>query len=99
MGISTLIVLDEIAEYGKDPVHKEQISTLYRLGRHKGIDVIAISQRFYSMPPIVRSQSDIFHVFQITEVRDCQYIGSLVSPQILETIKNLGMFQYINISL
>lgn len=95
-GKSTLVVLDEIAVYGKD---NPQIDHLYRLGRHKGIDVVAISQRFYSLPVIVRSQTDIFHVFQITELRDRQYIKGLVSPAILETIVNLGMFEYINISL
>ena len=93
---STLVVLDEIAVYGKD---NPQIDHLYRLGRHKGIDVVAISQRFYSLPVIVRSQTDIFHVFQITELRDRQYIKGLVSPDVLEVIVNLGMFNYINISL
>jgi hypothetical protein len=95
-GKSTLVVLDEIAVYGKD---NPQIDHLYRLGRHKGIDVVAISQRFYSLPVIVRSQTDIFHVFQITELRDRQYIKGLVSPEILDVIVNLGCFQYINISL
>ena len=94
--MSTLVVLDEIAVYGKN---NPQIDHLYRLGRHKGIDVIAISQRFYSLPIIVRSQTDVFHIFQITEQRDVQYLRGLVSPEILNIIINLDIYQYINISL
>jgi hypothetical protein len=95
-GINSLLILDEIAVYGKNNL---QIDHAYRLGRHAGLDIIAISQRFYSLPPIVRSQSDIFHVFQITEKRDIDYLKGLVSEPVLRTIMNLTPFSYINISL
>ena len=98
--ISTLVVLDEIASYCKPWSEAEsQINHLYRLGRHKGIDAISINQRFYGMPPIIRSQTDIFSLFQVTEPRDVLYLQKLVSPQVLETLMHLGMFEYINISL
>ena len=95
-GIETLVILDEISLYGK---YNFQIEHLYRLGRHKQIQVIATSQRFYSLPVICRSQTDIFHMFQITEPRDVQYLSRLVSPVVLDTIQKLGQFEYINISL
>ena len=95
-GISTLLILDEIAVYGKNNV---QIDHVYRLGRHKGIDIVSISQRFYSLPPIVRSQTDLFHVFQVTEKRDVEYLNGLVSQNVLNVIMNLKTFEYINISL
>lgn len=95
-GISTLLLLDEIAVYGKNNL---QIDHVYRLGRHKGIDIISISQRFHSLPVIVRSQTDIFHVFQVTERRDVDYLRGLVSDEVLKTIMGLNMFEYINISL
>lgn len=93
---SALMVLDEIAVYGRN---NPQIDHLYRMGRHVGLDVIAISQRFYSLPVITRSQSDIFHVFQITEQRDIQYLRGIVSEAILGTILSLKTFEYIDISL
>ena len=97
---STLVVLDEVSSYGRVGSNDHPcLGHFYRLGRHKSIDIISISQRFYSLPPIVRSQTDIFHVFQITEPRDTQYLNRLVSPQVLETIMHLSNFQYINISL
>lgn len=97
---STLVVLDEVSSYGRVGASDHPcLGHFYRLGRHKSIDLISISQRFYSLPPIVRSQSDCFHVFQITEPRDTTYLKGLVSPEVLETIKHLDTFQYINISL
>jgi len=97
---STLVILDEVSSYGRVGCNDHPcLGHFYRLGRHLGIDLISISQRFYSLPTIVRSQTDCFHVFQITEPRDTTYLKGLVSPQVLETIKRLDMFQYINISL
>ena len=93
---STLVLLDEIAVYGKN---NPQIDHLYRLGRHRRIDIIAISQRFYSLPVITRSQTDIYHVFQITESRDVQYLAGVVSRAVLQKIITLGMFEYINLTL
>ena len=97
---STLVVLDEVSSYGRIGANDHPcLGHFYRLGRHKSIDLVSISQRFYSLPPIVRSQTDVFHVFQITEPRDTQYLNRLVSPSTLQTILRLEKFQYINISL
>lgn len=95
-GRSNLLILDEISVYGKNCL---QIDHAYRLGRHVGLDIIAISQRFFSLPVITRSQSDVFHVFQITEQRDVQYLKGLVPEAVLSKIINLGMFEYLNITL
>lgn len=96
MGISTLLILEEIAVYGKN---NPQIDHIYRVGRHKGIDVVAISQRFYTLPVIVRSLTDIFHVFQITEQRDTQYLSNYVTDSVLNTIMRLPPFNYVDIDL
>lgn len=93
---STLLVLDEIAVYGKN---NPQIDHVYRLGRHQNMDILAISQRFASLPVITRSQTDVYHIFQITEARDIQHLRGLVSDDIIRTIISLQSFQYINISL
>lgn len=95
-GIDTLLVLDEVSIYGKNNPLVEHI---YRLGRHKGIQIIATAQRFYMLPLIVRSQSDIYRVFQLTEERDLQHLKNYVSPEVLRTILGLDRFQYINLSL
>jgi hypothetical protein len=95
-GIETLLVLDEIAVFGKDD---PRIDHVFRLGRHKQIQIIATSQRFYSLPVICRSQTDIFSVFQITEKRDVDYLRGVVSDSVLQTIVGLQPFEYINVNL
>lgn len=95
-GGTTLLMLDEIAVYGKD---NPQIDHAYRLSRHVGMDIVAISQRFFSLPVITRSQTDIFHVFQITELRDVQYLRGTVGDRVTEAIQRLGMFEYLDITL
>ena len=95
-GVNSLVVFDEIDLYGKDDF---RIAHLYKFGRHKGIDIIAISRRFYDLPVIVRSQTDQFHLFQITEERDVSYLKRLVPESWIQTLIRLEPFQYITISL
>ena len=95
-GKSTLVIFDEIDLYGKDVI---QISHLYKFGRHKGIDIIAVSRRFYDLPLYTRALTDEFHLFQITEERDLAYLRRLVPESTLQILVNLEPFQYINVSL
>ena len=95
-GVETLLLLDEIAMYGHD---NPQIDHIFRLGRHKQIQVIATSQRFYTLPVICRSQTDIFNVFQITEKRDLDYLRGVVGPTVLDKIIRLEKFQYLTLDL
>jgi len=92
----SLLVLEEIANYGHD---NPLIDHVYRLGRHKGLSVIAISQRFYSLPVIVRSQTEMFHLFQITEMRDTQYLRSLVPQSWVDRVMALPKFHYLSLPL
>lgn len=95
-GGKSLLILDEIAVYGRD---NPQIDHAYRLSRHVGLDIVGISQRFFSLPVITRSQSDVFHVFSITELRDLQYLRGVVGDEIAAKILGLQMFEYLSIRL
>lgn len=95
-GGKSLLVLDEIAVYGRD---NPQINHAYRLSRHAGLDIVGISQRFFSLPVITRSQTDIFHVFSITELRDLQYLRGVVGYPLADKIQRLQMFEYLSIRL
>jgi len=95
-GKSTLVVFDEIDLYGKDDI---RINHLYKFGRHKGIDIIAVSRRFYDLPLCTRSLTDEFHLFQITEERDLSYLRRLVPETWIQVLVDLESFQYINVSL
>jgi len=92
---SSLIIFDELDLYGKNDF---RISFLYRFGRHKNIDIIAVARRFYDLPVYARALTDEFHLFQITEERDLSYLKDLVPKATLQTLIGLDYFQYINVS-
>jgi hypothetical protein len=93
---STLVLFDEIDLYGKDDF---RIAHLYKFGRHKNIDIIAVARRFYDLPVYVRALTDEFHLFQITEERDLSYLKRLVPESSLQILINLDPFHYINVSI
>lgn len=91
----SLVVFDEIDLYGKDNFH---IGFLYRYGRHKNIDIIAVARRFYDLPVIVRSLTDLFYLFQITEERDVNYLRRYIKEDFVQKLIHLDDFHYLNIS-
>lgn len=92
--IKSVMVLDEIHLYGKNDF---DINFIYRCARHANLDIIASSQRFYDLPVIVRSQSNRFDTFQITEPRDLQYLSQILPKHILNTVQNLKTLQYVQL--
>lgn len=92
--IKSVMVLDEIHLYGKNDF---DINFVYRCARHANLDVIASAQRMFDLPVIVRSQTNRFDVFQITEPRDLEYLAKVVSTNILSTIENLKTLQYLQL--
>ncbi len=94
--IKSVVVFDEIALYGSNNF---DIDFLYRAGRHANLDIIATSQRFFKIPLIVRSQTDMFNVFQITEPRDIDYLNRTINKSIVDTIINLKVLQYVEVKI
>jgi len=92
----SLVIFDEVDLYPKDSLH---LGYLFRYGRHKSIDLISISRRFYDLPIICRALTDKFIFFQITEERDLMYLKRLVSQEYLNTLMNLPTFSYIELEL
>ena len=92
----TLIVFDEIHQYGKN---SWEISWLFRFSRHGNLDIICCSHRFVDFPMALRSLVDIYHVFQIREPRDIKFLSEFVSPAFLKTVMNLQPLQYVDLKL
>lgn len=92
----TLVIFDEIDLYGKNNPY---ISFLYRYGRHKGLEIVAVSRRFYDLPVIVRALTDEFYLFQITEERDLAYLRRMIPENSILRLMSLKNFEYINIVL
>ncbi|MBU1122634.1 MAG: ATP-binding protein [Candidatus Omnitrophica bacterium] len=94
--IKSVVIFDEIHLYGKNNF---DIDFLYRCGRHANLDIIATAQRFKDVHPLVRSQSNEFHVFQITEPLDLLYLKDYVGNSIVNTVKNLRVLQYVILTI
>ena len=89
-----LVVFDEIDEYGKKD---EYINFLYCVGRHKNIDIIATAGGFYDLPVIVRKFTNRFHIFQVTDERDIQFLKRYKRYISVDEVMALKEFEYINI--
>lgn len=94
-GKKTLVIFDEIHIYGKK---SPPIEFLYRFGRKKDIDIIAISHRFADLPMIVRSQTEKYYVFQVTEKCDLEFLRYSFDKEMVDKISRLEDFQYIILS-
>lgn len=89
-------VLDEVDVWGKNSY---PLAFLYRYGRHRNINFIAIARRFYDLPVFIRALTSTFAVFQITDERDTGYLARVCGKIISEKVKTLRQFEYINIAL
>ena len=88
----SLVIFDEIASYGKN---SKEIEFLFRLGRHKGIEICCVAHRLFDLPPIVRSQADQMVLFQITLEMDLKELVKYVNKPIIDTLIYLPKFKYI----
>lgn len=94
---NNLVIFDEINRYGQN---NEDIHWLYDLGRHKNIDIIAISRRIFSdLPVYVRTGTERFILFQITEPVELDYIKKHSSDEWAERVRNLQFLEYLVLDL
>lgn len=92
----TLVIFDEIHNYGKQC---PPIEILYRFGRHWNIEIVAISHRFADLPMIVRSQTEQYYVFQVTEKCDLEFLRYSLPKEQVEQIASLKEHKYITLEL
>ena len=95
-GKKTLVVFDEIHNYGKNC---DPINYLYRRGRHHDIEIIAISHRFVDMPMITRSQTERYYVFKVTERADKHWLRDYLPDEHIYQISHLDAFKYVILEL
>lgn len=98
-GISTLMVLDEVHIYSREKELCKYIDHIARLGRHRDIEILSTSQRFVGLPMSIRSATDVYYVFQLTEIRDMDFLKNYISQETLDVITGLNRFEYITLSL
>jgi energy-coupling factor transporter ATP-binding protein EcfA2 len=63
-------------------------------GRHKHIELIAITQRPFAIPPILRSQTKVFYSFCQMESRDIDWYKNIYGDS-ADELRNLKTFEYL----
>ena len=69
------------------------------MGRHHGIEIIAISHRFVDMPMITQSQTERYYVFKVTGRADKRWLRDEIPDQHVYQISNLATFKYVILEL
>ena len=69
------------------------------MGRHHGIEIIAISHRFVDMPMITQSQTERYYVFKVTGRADKRWLEDEISDADIYLISHLDSFQYVILEL
>ena len=63
-------------------------------GRHRGIELIGITQRPFAVPPILRSQCKRLITFRQFEDRDITWLSGILGDRALE-VPDLKQFEYL----
>ena len=92
-----MVVLDEIHIWYDRQV-RSSLTSFFQIARHRNINIIAVSQRVFDMPPALRALTDTFYFFNIIMPADLQYIDSYVYP-ISTRIKNLSQYSHLKITI
>jgi|APSaa5957512535_1039671.scaffolds.fasta_scaffold17722_3 DNA helicase HerA-like ATPase len=85
---NTVLLVDEIDMYCSATSHVEYLTKICRYGRHKQVDLIAITRRPSDVPRSITAMADEFYVFKIQEPKDISYLKN-IDFQIKEKIDKL----------
>lgn len=92
----SVFIADEVDLYGQ---YNYNLEFLYRYGRHKNIDIIAVSRRIYDLPIYIRDLTETYYFFKINEIKGLDYIKQFFNSEIAEKIQNLSYLKYIEINI
>jgi hypothetical protein len=94
-----ILVIEEFHQYGNAWAMPTQLDRLFRMGRHRGIDIIGITQRFSDLPQVARTQADAIIFFQQQGDRDFVAIEKFATAELAERVSKLKPRQHIEYRL
>jgi KaiC/GvpD/RAD55 family RecA-like ATPase len=91
-----LIIIDEISLYVNHHKLNKYIEYLVRFTREQGIYVVFITHRPQSFNPLILSLTDLFIFFNLSNVRDIEYLKkSNIDEIIIEKLPKLEQFKFL----
>lgn len=88
-------VVEEIDCFCTAHIISEQFAHVVQRGRHQNITLIGVTQRPYGIHRLLTSQAKEIYVFNTNEVRDRDYLRSLLGQEIEGKLDQLGEFQFV----
>lgn len=70
----TVLVVDEIDMYCSPQSQVEYLTKICRYGRHRAVDLVAITRRPHDIPRSITAMADEFYIFKIQEPKDIKYL-------------------------
>lgn len=91
-GKTSMIVVEETSLYVKPNMMPDEIAKIVRYGRHRELDQVYVSRRPAELSRDLTANADVIVTFRTTEPRDLQYLSSYFSPEEIERIKGLRVW-------
>lgn len=92
---SHLLVIDEFHLYGNAWSMPKSLQRIFRMGRHRGIDVIGITHRFIDLPQIIITQCDALIMFRQQGIRDIEAIERVTDTETAERVMQLREHEFL----
>jgi len=88
------LILDEIYQFANSRYIDSNLNDFFNLGRHSGINIVAMSRRPFQINRMVTSQSDLIICFKLKETRDLKYISDFATETIAEQTQALDYYEF-----
>ena len=93
------IVIDEVHRFVNPWYMSEGLELLIREGRHRQINIIAISQGAREIPELFLAQCDALVLFQQKGKRDFQKLSHFADDEQISRIQTLPPFEYVYVPI
>jgi len=91
-----ILVVEEFHQYTTPWAMPPALQRLFRMGRHKGIDIIGVTQRFSDLHQIAQTQADAIIFFQQQGTRDFIAIEKMANRELALKVSRLQPRQHID---
>jgi hypothetical protein len=94
-----VVVIEELANYTTSNYISPYFSRICRIGRHRGMGVIGITQRPARLSLIFMSQCDHLFIFRQRLIRDLDFLSEWSGTRINEKIAALKEYKFLHCDL
>lgn len=87
------VIIEEVDVFADPYNMPEYLGQVVKRGRHRGVNLMAVSQRPAAVNRLLTSQASRFVIFRHFEPRDIAYFRSIIGPY-AEKLPTLGLYEF-----